>query len=237
MYTVDTRIDIDALLSQIVRSYLLSAVSGASLESFIRHDENADILRSEFSRIRETLEEREQELEDVRSQLTVAVSSNSITHSRTIKALLERALTLMDNNDLHALENLQVEEDVMLEFEDLYDIEVNPEPHEEEELVTFVPQEAESVQEAESQELDLDLEDEDFDLEDEDLDGSQSTPLTSSEDLTKNPEISENFTNLEDGNMVMLVYVKYSHLPYHYISDGLRRKFVLNGSQIVSATV
>jgi hypothetical protein len=76
-----------------------------------------------------------------------------------------------------------------------------------------------------------------FDLEDEDLEEEDVVQPTQEIVITKHPEITDNFVNPRDPHMNTLIFVRYSHLPYHYISEGIRYKLVLNGSEIVSSRV
>lgn len=82
------------------------------------------------------------------------------------------------------------------------------------------------------------VDEDDFDLEDEDLDDVlQPVSQDASEEIVKNPEITEDFTNVENSHMVTFIGVRYSHLPYHYTIGDVRYKLVINGSQIVSTRV
>jgi len=74
-----------------------------------------------------------------------------------------------------------------------------------------------------------------FNLDDE-LEQSTQTPVLSDE-FAKNPEIRENLDGLENDHMIRFVFVRYSHLPYHYTVSGTRYKFILNGSQVISTIV
>ena len=78
--------------------------------------------------------------------------------------------------------------------------------------------------------------DDEFDFDDEDLETSNE-PAPEVSGIVKHPEIIEEFDNLENHNLIMYIFARYSHLPYHYILDGVRHKFLLSGSQIISSTV
>jgi len=97
-----------------------------------------------------------------------------------------------------------------------------------------------TVQEEEVREDD-DFDDEDeFNLDDEDLEEletSSEQQVGSTEHIVKHSEIVEDFNNIEDTNMLMFIFVRYSHLPYHYTLNDIHYKLVLNGSQIISTAV
>jgi FtsZ-binding cell division protein ZapB len=198
--------------------------------------DNAD-LRDEIGSLRQRMEEQER---------NTAINNNV----RESVLLLERALNLLggsaQSSGLPVYESIPRDEDIDL------DRELAPETEETATIEYFTPDpldietehdseeenEEENEEEYDSEE-DMEYEnfDEDsLDLEDEDLESVQPE-VSSPTPIIKNPEIAEDFTSVDNIPMVTLVFVKYSHLPYHYHIGDVRYKIVLNGSQIVSVTV
>jgi hypothetical protein len=78
---------------------------------------------------------------------------------------------------------------------------------------------------------------EEINFDDEDLARAQPIQTTPVAGFLKNPNIRENLVDFEDENMNMFVYVGYSHLPYHYILNGVHYRFALSGRLIISTVV
>ena len=236
-------LDAMVTIQLMLREFLFSIASGTSQEAFLRDSQNVAQLINEINELRATVNSLRVENEDLESRLDLAqdqVSDLRDNHDAEVRSLLERALGLIGRGSdatatathvdgwatqtaLDPTDNVEVligleEEDLDEDFDDLYEA-ANPD----------------DGYDDDDDDSDDEINDEDFDFDDEDLETRADTVPAGT--ITKNPEITENFVSLEDSHLTMFIFVRYSHLPYHYTMNGVRYKLLLAGSQIVSTTV
>ncbi len=244
------------IVERIIRGFLQSIASGMSLETFIDTNEHVISLKEELVRVGELFDENENMLNQVRSDLaerSTQAADNFDQRNQMIRTLLNNALSLLSEGNSNEDHQPEVVRETPLrdssaddqsdtdtdDFRSLYDSSESADRSDVDQRPSMpAPVRPAPVEEPSDNEDDFSLSD-DIDLEDEDLDDlvdvtSQASP---SQDISKHPNITENFIGLEDSNMIMLVYVKYSHLPYHYVMSGSRYKLTLNGSQLISTVV
>lgn len=238
-------VNVSALIRQILVNYLMFTASGGSLDEFLAGSQEVSALVDRYDtlneRVLDTLVQLDTERVE-RLQADALREAQPIVNNAEAIELIARALELL------ASPTPQVEEETPQPV-----VAEAPQPVVEEApqvTVATATTEATAVEfadedfdEIEDEILEEEIlaeidEDFEFNLDDEDLDTSSDEVQEQVEvDLIKNPDIVEGFVSIEDTNMVMLVFVKYSHLPYHYTVDGARYKFVVNGSQIISTLV
>ena len=237
-------------LQGILRGFLLSVVAGTTQEEFLRTNETVLRVINEVNSLREQVEQLREENEELTERINTLTGENSelrarpqqMQHQRTVVALLERAMTLI-NSELQVgsfsetdtangeemlvvglvdgdltIEDIEDTEDI--EYSDLYEA-ANPDDDDDDD-------DDDDTEEAL-------VDSEHIDFEDEDL-VTQETAVPEGT-VVKNPDITEDFTRLDDSHMVGFIFVRYSHLPYHYTLNGVRYKLVLAGSQVVSSAV
>ena len=211
--------------------------NGIALESFLNESEPVRRISGEVERLTDIAISLNELLRQTRLELETVASRPAVVDP-AVTELLERALVLLNgtgqtppaatpSQPAPAQRPLAPQTPTpsnQSDLDDFFDLYPNGDSH----------RDSEEVGDTDGDDVEVAVE-LDFDLDDEDLDYILSE--TTSGDLTKNPEITEGFTDLEDSNMTMFVFVRYSHLPYHYTIDGVRYKLVLSGSQIVSSVV
>lgn len=251
----EASVDLRSLMRTILTNFLMSMASGISMNDFLTVNDHVQQLIRLFEELQEvnsSLSAQINNATEIMESQEQALQQRANLPLPEITSLLSRALVLLGGAQPFEGDRLMSEDilgrttgtvtDTQYIIRDV-GIEVNiPDTEELVEEVDFdgdidgdiLEEDSTPVEDIPYEEVDED----DFDLEDEDLDDvPQPVSQDASEEIVKNPEITENFTDVEDSHMVTFIGVRYSHLPYHYTIGNVRYKLVINGSQIVSTRV
>lgn len=258
-------VNVSALIRQILTNFLMSMANGLSIDSFLTSNDEVNRLLREFQNLRESNESL-LEVNESLNQTNLSLQEQ-IENATLIMDAQEVAMARNNNSEaisllLNAIDilggvqggNVLVTEDTVEEetatpaveeiTEEVVEEVLAPvdDAHEDDDIdeifgTTSTTPYEETTEEPVGQEPDYDgIDDEDFEFDDEDLE--QEAQETSAEiTIVKNPEITDNFVSIEDSYMRIFICVRYSHLPYHYTVDGVRYKFVVEGSQTVAVRV
>ena len=266
MYNEEEQTDLRLLLRTILTNFLMSMATGTSIDDFLTNNDQVHQLLGLFEELQtenlslESTINRATEIIDAQEQ---SLKQGAALPLQEITLLLSRAMDLLGGSHNATPNGGTFDNASYIEYSiGEAELEVNTEPTVGEvdevnteptvgevELEVNIPEEEHHEISHESGDSDGDtlagvdapveeILQEDFDLEDEDLDNApQPLAHEATEEIVKNPEITEEFTSLDNSHMVTFISVRYSHLPYHYTVGNVRYKLVISGSQIVSTRV
>lgn len=235
---------IDLLLNQ----FLVHLSLGGSLSNFITGNVEAErTIDTIMDSISEELNELSTEVDRLNSELELAQGAPSASWSD--KEAIVRDLLVSALNKLNE-DNEQLEEEIIIE-ERVVEPAVPVRPVRVEEPVATEIHVEESVTDDDLTDI-LDIlgdifdyeddEDEDYDDDDDEDDEVYHTTFqaqahSSNNQFLKHPNITENWTELENASMRLFIFAKYSHLPFHYSLGETNYKLVPNGSDIIAIVV
>ena len=237
-------------LKQIIREYLGSQVSEhpLSLGDLVDSSTTTSSLIAEFQEYVNIINEKENEVslltetvDNLNLQMTNASNSTNNDLLYSVREMLLASLALVESEISLPL----VEDERPDEVSDTE--QVQP--------ISRIAQQYVEVSDVDHYDDIFENDDDDDDLDmfendddDDDLDmyvandvvsGERSSELDMSEntDITKNPLIQEQWDSLNDEGKVSFIFVRYSHLPYHYTANGVRYKLTLLGGSQIGSTI